>query len=106
MKKNIGLKITNIIFTIIAIVIVYKLYGIYKIYNFSDFNKAERTLGLTKFTRDKSITYKYDYSYKLESTNYNDAIFYKTINVKPNTPYKLTCMVKTENIESQNGKKR
>ena len=105
MKKNIGSKITNIIFTIIAIVIICKLYGIYKIYNFSDFNKAEQILGLTKFTRDKDITYKYDYSYKLESTNYNDAIFYKTINVKPNTPYKLTCMVKTENVESQNGKK-
>ena len=104
MKKSIGSKIVNLIFTIIAIVILFKLYGIYKTYSFGEFTKAEQNLGLTKFTRDTSITYTYDYSYKLESKDYNDAIFYKTITVKPNTPYKLTCMVKTENVESENGK--
>ena len=31
-------------------------------------------------------------------------MFYKTINVKPNTPYKLSCMVKTENVKSEDGK--
>lgn len=104
MKKSIGSKIVNLIFTIIAIVILFKLYGIYKTYSFGEFTKAEQNLGLTKFTRDTSITYTYHYSYKLESKDYNDAIFYKTINVKPNTPYKLTCMVKTENVESENEK--
>lgn len=104
MKKNIGSKIVNLIFTVIVIIILFKIYGIYKEYNFGEFVKAEQNLGFTKFTRDKSITYGYDYSYKLESTNYNDAMFYKTINVKPNTPYKLTCMVKTENIENENKK--
>ncbi|MBQ2916787.1 MAG: hypothetical protein IJE59_01195 [Clostridia bacterium] len=104
MKKNIGSKIVNLIFTIIVLVILYNLFGIYKNYTFYEFTKAERTLGLTKFTRDNSTTYTYDYSYKLESSDFNDAIFYKSINVKPNTPYKLTCMVKTENVESQNGK--
>lgn len=104
MKKNIGSKITNIIFAIIVLVILYKLFGVYKTYSYNDFTKAEYNLGVTKFTRDNDISYTYGYSYKLESKDFNDAIFYKTINVKPNTPYKLTCMVKTENVETENGK--
>ena len=104
MKRNIGSKIVNIIFIIIAIVILSKLYGVYKIYNYNGFTKAEYSLGKTKFTRDNETTYSYEYSYKIESTDFNDAMFYKKIKVKPNTPYKLTCMVKTENIENENGK--
>ena len=104
MKKHIGSKITSLIFTVIALFILFKIYGIYKTYNFGEFIKAEQKLGITKFTRDNAIKYNYDYSYKLESPDFNDAIFYKSINVKPNTPYKLTCMVKTKNVESENGK--
>ena len=101
MKENKGSKLLNLIFTIIILGIIYTLFGIYKTYSFNEFVKAEEKIGVTKFTRDKTTTYTYDYSYKLESKDFNDAIFYKTINVKPNTPYKLTCMVKTENIESE-----
>ncbi len=104
MKRSTGSKIVNIIFIIIVLVVLYILFGIYKTYSYNDFIKAEYNLGITKFTRDDDITYSYDYSYKLESTDFNDAIFYKTINVKPNTPYKLTCMVRTENVETENGK--
>lgn len=104
MKKNKGSKIANIIFTVIVIIILYKLFGVYKTYYYNDFTKAEYNLGVAKFTRDNNVTYTYDYSYKLESNEFNDAIFYKTITVKPNTPYKLTCMVKTENVETENGK--
>ena len=104
MKKSTSSKIINIIFTIIVLIVLYKLFGLYKTYNFGEFTKAENIPGMTKFTRDNSVTYTYDYSYKLESNEFNDAIFYKTINVKPNTPYKLTCMVKTENIVTENNK--
>ncbi len=104
MKKNVSSKIINIIFIIVVLFIFYKLYGVFKTYYYNDFTKAEYNLGVTKFTRDNRITYSYDYSYKIESKSFNDAIFYKTIDVKPNTPYKLTCMVKTENVETENGK--
>lgn len=104
MKKNIDSKIANIIFTIIVLVILYKLFGVYKTYYYNEFTKAEYNLGVTKFTRDNDVKYSYDYSYKLESKDFNDAIFYKKINVKPNTPYKLTCMVKTEDVITENGK--
>lgn len=104
MDKNTKSRIINVIYTIIVLVVIYILFTIYKSYSYGEFTKAENVLGLTSFKRDKEITYTYDYSYKLESKEFNDAMFYKTINIKPNTPYKLTCMVKTENVETENGK--
>lgn len=103
-KKRLGSKIIDIIFFIIVILILFKLFGIYKKYNYNGFTKAENIIGITKFTRDNEEIYKYDYSYKLESKEFNDAIFYKKIKVKPNTPYKLTCMVKTSDVVNENGK--
>lgn len=103
-KKSVGSKISNIIFTIIVIFVIYKLLGLYKVYYFNDFTKAEQTLGITKFTRDNKIKYSDNYSYKIESDQFNDAIFYKTINVKKDTPYKLTCMVKTKDVENSSKK--
>lgn len=104
-EKNKGSKIVNFIFTIIIFVIIFKLYGIYKKYNYNGFIKAETNIGITKFIRDGEIKYSDSYSYKLSSSEFNDAIFYKTIKVKPNTPYKLSCMVKTENVENENNNK-
>ena len=104
MKINLGSRIKNIISTVFIIVIIFCLFGVFRKYSFGEFTKAEQTLGTTKFSRDNKTKCTYDYSYKLESTDFNDAMFYKTVNVKPNTPYKLSCMVKTENVVNENGK--
>lgn len=104
MERKNNSKIANIVFAVIVISIFCILCRFYKIHSFGEFTKAENILGITKFTRDTSTTYTYKYSYKMESNDFNDSMFYKTINVKPNTPYKLTCMVKTENVETENGK--
>ncbi len=37
----------------------------------------------------------------MHSDEYNDAMFYKTVNVEKNTSYKVSCMVKTENVVSE-----
>lgn len=103
-KKTKGLKIVNFIFTIIILAILFKLYGVYKKFNFNEFTKAEGNIGITKFTRDSEIRYGKEDSYKIESQEYNDAIFYKKITVKPNTPYKLSCMVKTQDVENEENK--
>ena len=103
-RKNIGSKISNIIFIIVVAFVIYKLLGLYKMYYFNGFVKAEQTAGITKFTRDNKEKYSDDYSYKLESNEFNDAVFYKKINVKKNTPYKLTCMVKTKDVENSSKK--
>lgn len=103
-KKSISTRILNTIFWIILIIIVFKLYGVYKIYSYNSFVKAESNIRTTNFTRDDETKYTYDYSYKLESESFNDAIFYKKVKVEPNTPYKVTCMVKTKDIETESGK--
>ena len=100
-EKTKASKIVNLIFTIIILLIIFKLYGVYKKYNYNEFVKAETIIGTSKFTRDSKIKYENSDSYKIESEEYNDAIFYKTIKVKPNTPYKLSCMVRTENVENE-----
>ena len=56
---------------------------------------------ITKFTRDSEVTTGQASSYKIENTDYNDAMFYQTINVTPNTPYKVTCKIKTEGISNE-----
>jgi len=102
-KKRISIqKIVMLIITIILIVILVK---VYKKNNFNDYIRAEYTIGLSTFIRDENVKYSEDmYSYKIENTDYNDAMFYKTIKVTPNTPYKVTCMIKTEAVQTKNEK--
>lgn len=90
----------SLIILIVAIVI-----GgiIYSKYNYHDFVKSVREKGKTSFSRDNDVKYSNAKSYKVENKEYNDAMFYKNISVKPNTPYKITCMVKTENVENEKG---
>lgn len=93
--------IGNIIFYILVIVILAIFYCLFERYNFNDYEKSEYYANKTKFTRDNSVKYLKNASYKLESEEYNDAIFYKTIKLQKNTVYKVTCMVKTENIQTE-----
>lgn len=100
-KSRIAFKITTVIFWIIMIIILSKLYKIYKLNYFNDFIKAEYNLNTSNFTRDDKEKYSKYYSYKIESPEFNDAIFYKSIKVTPQTPYKLTCMIKTKDVENK-----
>ena len=93
--------IINIILVIIAIIITYKMWHIYRINDFGDFLKAEYTNGKTEFIRDDTIKYSHKYSYKIQSQEFNDALIYKTIEVEPNTVYRVTTKVKFENVENQ-----
>ncbi len=97
-KSNIVSKIGSLIFILFVIAILISLHKVYKTHYFNDFYKAEYNLNTTKFTRDGEVKYSDAYSYKLESKEYNDAMFYKTVDVEKNTSYKVTCMVKTENV--------
>lgn len=100
-KKSIGSKIGTIFFVIIVFICLKFIYGIYKQGYFNDFVKAEYIANISEFKRDGQVKYnKYD-SYQIVSPEYNDAMFYKTVQVTPNTPYKVSCMIKTENVETQ-----
>lgn len=101
-KKSGKSKLDTIIFIAIIIIILSIIYAIYKKNYYNDFVKAELNVRQSTFIRDNTIKYSKDRSYKIESKKYNDAMFYKTIKVTPNTPYKVTCMVKTENVQIEN----
>lgn len=99
-KRNSLMK--SIIYYVIIGAILIGAYQIFQKYNFEDFVKAEYQIRLSKFERDKKVKCTKNNSYKIESPEYNDAMFYKTIAVTPNTPYKVTCKIKTENVKTRN----
>lgn len=101
-KGKISLK--TILYVIVIIIIILIGRSIYSKYNFYDYMKGVREEGKTLFTRDSDVVYSDMDSYKIENKDYNDAMFYKEIKVEPNTAYRVTCMVKTENVVNQENK--
>ncbi len=97
-KKN---KTVNTITLIILLIILYFAYEFYQSNNFNSFVKSESKLYVAKFERDNEIKYSKHRSYKITTQEYEDAMFLKKVAVKKNTPYKVSCMVKTNNVESE-----
>lgn len=95
-------KIINIISWIIILVILIIAFNFYKKNNFNEFVRSEMNLHTSQFKRDKETRYSKSDSYKIVSNIENDATFYKTVKVQKNTPYKVTAMVKTENVVVNN----
>lgn len=75
--------------------------NIVQLYNLNGFKLAHFYEGKTKASRDSKVKYNEEWSYKIESKDYNDYMIFKTIDVTPNTAYKVSCMVKTENVQAQ-----
>lgn len=94
-------KIKSAISTIFIIIVLIITYQIYQRYNFNKFMKAEYNLGVSKFQRDSKVKCIEHDSYKLINTDFNDAMFCQSIDVIPNTPYKVTCKIKTEGVKSK-----
>lgn len=103
-QKTLGSRIVYAITLIILFILLYFAYQYYQLNNFNDFVRSETDIYTSDFERDKEIKYSNTRSYKIKSPEYNDAMFYKTISIEKNTPYKVTCMVKTNNVvaESEN----
>ena len=93
-------KITYIITLIFLFIILYFAYQYYQKNNFNDFIRSEANLYTSEFKRDKNEKYSKNRSYQIASEDYNDAMFYKEVKVEKNTPYRVTCMVKTSNVET------
>lgn len=101
-RGKISLK--TIIYIIVIIILILIARYIYCKYNFYDYEKGVREGGKTSFTRDSNVVYSDADSYKIENKEFNDAMFYKNIEVMPNTAYKVSCMVKTENVSNLENK--
>lgn len=95
----------KIVLSIVVLVLIFYTFDLvvqaYRTNYFNNFVKAELNINNSKFTRELNIKYSEELPYKVESPTYNDAMFYKMVTVKPNTSYKVTCMIKTENVESE-----
>lgn len=99
-KSKMG-KVTYIITLIILFIILYFAYEYYQENNFNDFVRSETNLYTSEFKRDKNEKYSKHRSYQITSEEYNDAMFYKEVKVEKNTPYRVTCMVKTSEVEAE-----
>ena len=100
--KNSTKIIGKIISWAITIALLFVAYKVYKYNNFNEYIRAEYNSGLTKFSRDSNQKYSNVDSYKVENPDYNDAMFFKKVPVVKNTSYKVTCMIKTKDVETKN----
>ena len=94
--------IKSIIEIAILATFIFFAFQFYNSRNFNNFILSEKNTKTSTFSRDQKEKYINKTSYKIQSPTYNDAMFYETIDVKKDTPYKVTCMVKTKDIESKN----
>lgn len=101
MKSKKGKILSKILTLLIVVVIIVVGYIIYSKYNFNDYIKAEYNRGISTFERDNKEKYSKTNSYKIENQDFNDAMFYKEIPVYPNTVYKVSCMIKTKDVENE-----
>lgn len=94
-------KIGNIISWIIIIIILIFALNFYSKNNFNEYVRSEMNLHTSEFKRDSEVKYSKTNSYRIISNTENDATFYKKVKVQKNMPYKVTCMVKTENVKTE-----
>lgn len=101
MKKQNGSVLSKVFYVIILLIILFVIYNIYQENNFNGMSKSELNMYTSDFLMDKSVSYNGKSSYKIESNTFNDAMLSKKIKVTPNTPYKVTCMVKVEDVVTE-----
>lgn len=99
-NRNGKISIINIIIFAVLLMLLYFAYKFYQKNNFNDFIRSEEVAGIAEFKRDEDIKYSDMNSYEIKSEDFNDAMFSKEIKVEKNRPYKVSCMVKTNNVES------
>ena len=99
-----GKWIARLITLLIILVLIGIIVFVYNRFYFNDFIKATTSehSELTKFYRDADVKNDKVASYCIENTDFTDGLFFKEIKVEKYTPYRITCMVKTENVESDN----
>ena len=100
-SKNTRAFVINIIIFVILMIAIYLAYQFYQSNNFNDFIRSEANLKVSEFKRDEKIKYSDTSSYRITSNEFNDAMFSKEVQVEKNTPYKVTCMIKTKGVEAE-----
>ena len=101
MEKNKDNKIKDVIVIVVLIIGVCLAYIFYSNNNLNNFSVSEKHLHTSKFSKDTEVKYLNQNSYKITSNKYNDAMFSEKVKLEKYTPYKVSCMVKTRNVESK-----
>ena len=96
-------KIRSIFSTVFSIFMLVILFIFYGRYNYNFFYKGISESGKTSFVRDNDVKYENRKSYRVENKDYTDSMFYREISVLPNCSYRVSCMVKTQNVEQYEG---
>lgn len=94
-------KLRDIISIIVLLIAIIMAYQFYQDNNFNEFMKAEKNTHTSNFSRDSKTTYTQKRSYKIESEVFNDAMLIKEIPVKKDCVYKVSCMVKTQDVKAE-----
>ena len=84
-------KISYFITLALLLILLYFAYQYYQTNNFGDYIRSEANIYTSQFSRDKETKYNNKKSYKIESQEYNDAMFYN----------KVTCMAKTNEVQAK-----
>ena len=88
-KKSVLGRVVYYCVVVLLLIAVVQAYGLYKENNFNEFLRSELKMGYSEFKRDDEITYSDMASYRITNSDFNDALFSKTVKVTPNTPYKV-----------------
>ena len=78
-NKNTATKIIDFVIFLILIVVLYFAYKYYQKNNFNEFIRSETNPYTSKFVRDDEQKYSERASYKIQSNEFNDAMFYKIV---------------------------
>lgn len=98
-------KVERIVLTIITFAAILILAVTYDRNTFGDFTRGENIPYRSTFSKDNKNKFSSKRSLKIESEDFNDAMYLKTIQVKPNTAYKFSVYVKTEEVQREQNDK-
>ena len=101
-KRKLISTLNNIILLTFIILFIYIGQFFYQLQNFGYFVKAVEDSTKVDFYRDDEIKYSDNKSYRIINKEFTTSMFYRTIEVEKYTLYKVTCFIKTENVESTN----
>jgi hypothetical protein len=100
-QSNVGRIIGNILAIVVLVVFLILAWKVYQRNNFNEYIRAEYNIDSSQFSRDEEVRLGNANSYRIDSPTYNDAMFYKTVDVVPNTAYRVTCKIKTQDVVTE-----
>ena len=97
-RKRVFRIIRHLLSFVIGVALSIYILNYYRMYDYGAYTKGITEMNKTEFRRDKDVKIGNTYSYRLINSDYTDSMMFREIEVKPNTAYKVSCYIKTENV--------